>query len=76
MAMEIIEGKIYINGLEKSPSICSKAKFALGLKKERPSNTRSCSSEYWNEVISALGKYYKVPKDKIEKAKRNKIYRA
>lgn len=68
--------RTFINGLEKSPSICSKAKYALGLKKEKPSNARTCSSEYWSEIVTALGKYYRVPKEKIEKAKRSKIYQA
>ena len=72
--MEIIDGKVYINGLEKIPSIISKAKYALGLKKEKPFNQRKCSTAYWNELVAALGKFYKVPKDKIEKAKRSKIY--
>jgi len=51
--MEIIEGKTYINGLEKSPSICSKAKYALGLKKVKPQNVKTCSAEYWVEVVTA-----------------------
>ena len=73
--MEIKEGVFYINGQEKNPSIISKARYALGLKKEKPANQRTCSPEYWNELVIALGKYYKVPKDKIEKAKRSKIYK-
>jgi len=72
--MEIVEGKIIINGLEKNPSIISKARYALGLKKEKPVNKKRCSPEYWEELVKAMGKYYKVPKDKIEKAKRSKIY--
>ncbi|WP_153797848.1 hypothetical protein [Foetidibacter luteolus] len=72
--MEIVDGKVLINGLEKIPSIISKAKYALGLKKEKPINQRKCSPEYWNEIVSEMGKYYKVPKDKIEKAKRSRIY--
>lgn len=72
--MEIIDGKVYINGLEKTPSIVSKAKYALGLKKGKPVNQRKCSTEFWSELVTDLGKYYKVPKDKIEKAKRSKIY--
>ena len=72
--MEIIEGKTYINGLEKSPSICSKAKYALGLKKVKPQNAKTCSAEYWVEVVTAIGKYNKVPKVKIDKAKKSRIY--
>ena len=71
---EIIEGKLYVNGLEKSPSVISKAKYALGLKKVKPVNQKKCSTEYWLEVLTALGKLYKVPKEQIEKAKRSRIY--
>ena len=73
-AMDIIDGKIHIKGLEKSPSICSKAKYALGLKKVKPQNVKTCSKEYWVEVVAAIGKYNKVPKEKIEKAKKSRIY--
>ncbi len=72
--MEIIEGKIIINGLEKNPSIISKARYALGLKKEKPTNKKKCSPEYWDELVKAMGKYYKVPKETIEKATRSRIY--
>lgn len=71
---EIIEGKLYINGLEKSPSVISKAKYALGLKKVKPENQKKCSAEYWLEIVTELGKYYKVSKEQIEKAKRSRIY--
>jgi len=72
--MEIIEGKIYIKCLEKSPSICSKAKYAQGMKKVKPQNVKTCSAEYWAEVVTAIGKLNKVPKEKIEKAKKSRIY--
>ncbi len=72
--MEIINGKTYINGLEKSPSVISKAKYALGLKKIKPENKKICSKEYFLEIVAAVGKYYKVPKEKIEKAKKSRIY--
>lgn len=72
--MEIINGKVYIRGLEKSPCICSKAKYALGLKKVKPVNARTCSTEYWVEVITAFGKYYKVPTERIEKARKSRMY--
>lgn len=72
--MEVTEGKILINGLEKNPSIISKARYALGLKKEKPANKKKCSTAYWEELVKAMGKYYKVPKERIEKAKRSRIY--
>lgn len=70
----IREGKLFIKALEKNPSIISKARYALGLKKIKPSNVKKCSAAYWEEIITALGKYCKLPKEKIEKAKRSKIY--
>ena len=72
--VEITEGKLFINGLEKNPSIISKAKYALALKKEKPFNRKKCSEAYWYEVVAALGKLYKVSKEQIEKAKRSRIY--
>lgn len=72
--VEIIEGKLYINGLEKNPSIISKARYALALKKEKPVNQKKCSEAYWAEIVAALGKHYKVSKEQIEKAKRSRIY--
>ena len=71
---EIVEGKLFINGLEKNPSIISKAKYALGLKKEKPVNQKKCSPEYWSGIVTALGKIYKVKAEQIDKAKRSRIY--
>jgi len=71
---EYTEGKLYINGLEKNPSIVSKARYALGLKKEKPANAKKCSADYWLEVVAALGKHYRVKKEQVEKAKRSRIY--
>jgi len=73
--MEIIEGVYHIKGRELNPSIISKVRYALGVKKEKPTNQRTCSPEYWNELVTAFGKYYKVPKEKIEKARKSKIYK-
>ena len=73
--MENKEGIYHIKGRELNPSIISKARYALGLKKEKPANQRTCSPEYWNELVTAFGKHYRVPKEKIEKARRSKIYK-
>lgn len=72
---EIVEGKLFINGLEKNPSIISKAKYALGLKKQKPVNQKKCSEHYWLEIIAALGKLHKVKQGQIDKAKRSRIYK-
>ena len=34
-----------------SPCIVAKAKFALNLTKKKPSNTKTCSYDYWCNVI-------------------------
>jgi hypothetical protein len=37
-----------------SPCIAAKAKFALNLTKKKPSNTRTCSYNYWCKVIETF----------------------
>jgi len=73
--MEIKDGIYYNNGRELNPSIISKVRYALGLKKEKPANQRTCTQDYWNELVTIFGKHYKVGKEKIEKAKRSRIYK-
>lgn len=58
---------IYYKGKQLSPCICSKAKYALGLKSNKPKHMTTCSQEYWDLVIDILGKG--LPKDRIIKAK-------
>lgn len=58
-----------INGVEKSPCICSKAKFALGISNQHGYNKKKCSTHYWNEVVDYFAKLHNVPKEKIEIAK-------
>ena len=60
---------ICLGAAEKFPN-----QYALGLKKVKPQNVKTCSAEYWAEVVTAIGKYNKVPKEKIEKAKKSRIY--
>jgi len=74
ITFEYTKGKLYINSLEKNPSIVSKTRYALGLKKEKPVNAKKCSPAYWEEIVTALGKHYKVKKEQVEKAKRSRIY--
>jgi hypothetical protein len=37
-----------------SPCIAAKAKLALNLTKKKPSNTKTCSYDYWCKVIETL----------------------
>jgi hypothetical protein len=37
-----------------SPCISAKAKYALNLTNEKPSNTKRCSYEYWCKVIETI----------------------
>jgi hypothetical protein len=37
-----------------SPCIAAKAKFALNLTKKKPSNTKTCSYDYWCNVIETF----------------------
>jgi hypothetical protein len=52
-----------------SPCIVSKAKFALGLKKDIPKNTKRCSNEYWKRAVKSVSKKYSLNDElKIESA--------
>lgn len=62
------------NGREVSPSIVSKAKHALGLKKTVPLNDKLCSRELWNEVVEVIGEVMQCPNDVIEQAKQQYSY--
>jgi len=48
--------------------------MGLARKKIKPDNQKKCSETYFLEIVEALGKYYKVSKEQIEKAKRSRIY--
>ncbi len=37
-----------------SPCIAAKAKFAFNLTKRKPSNTKTCSYDYWCKVIETF----------------------
>jgi hypothetical protein len=58
-----------INGVEKSPCICSKAKYALGISNKHISNKKKCSTQYWNEVIDYFAKVHNISKERVKKAK-------
>ena len=41
------------NGVQLSPFICAKARFALNLK-PRTRNDKRCSSQYWERVVRRI----------------------
>ena len=46
----------YFNGTKTqiAPCILSKAKYALNIKKQKPSNNKKCSLDYWIKVIKTI----------------------
>lgn len=64
---------IYDNdGHELAPCIVCKAKYALRISLRIPLNTRKCSQEYWNKVVTRLLKDYSVPSS-VESYVRNNM---
>ena len=62
--MPVILGKV-----EMSPCIVSKAKYALGLKTNKPHNNKKCSEHYWIKVINYLGEQNELQHNIIEAAR-------
>lgn len=59
------------SGIQLSPCICAKAKYALGLK-AKYDNDATCSQKYWNKTVEFIGKGAGLPFDIIESAKKKK----
>jgi len=55
-----------------SPCIAAKAKFALNLTKKKPSNTKTCSYDYWCDVIETFSSQNNLSGKTAEEA-RNKF---
>jgi hypothetical protein len=53
-----------------SPCIAAKAKFALNLTKKKPSNTKTCSYDYWCNVIEAFSSQNNLSGKPAEEAKK------
>ena len=45
-----------INNREVSPCICAKLKYALGITATKPSNSKTCSQQYWDEIVDYFDK--------------------
>jgi hypothetical protein len=54
-----------------SPCIAAKAKFALNLMKKKPSNTKTCSYDYWSKVIETFASQNNLKYKTVEEAKNN-----
>jgi len=52
-----------------SPCISAKAKFALNLTKKKPSNTKTCSYDYWCNVIETFSSQNNLSGNTAEEAK-------
>jgi hypothetical protein len=52
-----------------SPCIATKAKFALNLKQNKPTNTKTCSYDYWCKVIETFSSLNNLSNKTAEEAK-------
>ena len=52
-----------------SPCIAAKAKFALNLTQNKPTNIKTCSYDYWCKVIKTLSSQKKLQNKTTEEAK-------
>lgn len=52
-----------------SPCIAAKAKFAINLTKKKPSNTKTCSYDYWCNVIENFSSQNNLSGKTAEEAK-------
>ena len=52
-----------------SPCIAAKAKFALNLTDKKPSNTKTCSYDYWCNVIETFAHHNNLADKAAEQAK-------
>ena len=55
--------------IQISPCIAAKAKFALKLAKKKPTNTKTCSADYWSKVIETFSYENNLPSNITEEAK-------
>lgn len=46
--------RIIITGKQISPCIAAKARYALNNERNKPTNQKRCSKDYWNKVIETL----------------------
>ena len=56
------------NGIQLSPCIIAKARYALGAALNRPKNKKKCSKNYWEKVIYVLSQDLGSNKQQIDNA--------
>jgi hypothetical protein len=61
-----------INGIEMSPCLCAKVKFALGIKNHYTGNLATCSQERWNFLVEHFGNLNNISKVDMGKVKQRK----
>jgi len=54
-------------GKELSPCICSKAKYALGLK-PKPLNNKTCTRNYWERVVRIIAELNNINDNSLNSA--------
>lgn len=52
-----------------APCIASKARFALGIAHNEPSNNKTCSYNYWSKVIESLASEKSISSEVAKEAK-------
>ena len=57
--------------IQISTCIASKAKFALNLKQNKPTNTKTCSYDYWSKVIETFASQNNFKDKTVDEAKNN-----
>lgn len=57
------------SGSNVSPSLVSKVKHALELKRSMPKNDKVCSRILWNELVEIIGTAMDCSPDTIDRAK-------
>lgn len=57
------------NGSQIAPCIISKVKNALNVENRYEANSKKCTREYWEEVVTIIGDKYSMNWEQKEKAK-------
>lgn len=58
------------NGAEISSCIISQVRFELRIKDLPARNNKTCSTEYWNEVVEVIGRFNNKSRREINNTKK------
>ncbi|HTN47181.1 MAG TPA: hypothetical protein VL098_12605 [Flavipsychrobacter sp.] len=58
------------NGASIAPCIISRVKVALDVPNQYKGNNKSCSDDYWNDVVYIVGTKHNVSTERINQALR------